>query len=60
MKSQVYIAINLPHQSRVISYGQSDDVYTALMSALRKTFKELEMRCSDCSLSKNHQTESEE
>lgn len=60
MKSQVYIAINLPQQSRIISYGQSDDVYSALMSALRKTFKELEMRCSDCSPSKNHQKESEE
>lgn len=59
-KSQVYIAISLPGQSRIVSYGQDEDVYSALMTAMRKTFKELEMRDSDCSISKNHQTESEE
>lgn len=30
-KSQVYIAISLPGQSRIVSCGQDEDVYSALI-----------------------------
>ncbi|MBS6519922.1 MAG: hypothetical protein KH359_04430 [Clostridiales bacterium] len=61
-KYQVYIAISLPKQSRIISYGQDgEDVYMAFIIALRGAFKQIEKRAySDCSqkdsVQKEHKT----
>ena len=43
-KAQVYIAVNIPHESRIFSKSQNENIQMALLTALQSTLNQLEKR----------------